>query len=106
VAEQVRAKGARALNSLCPESVGLCAEMDARAPAASRYGDMEYEWEHRVNTTAGNGELACEAARIVSFPLSAEPNRPYFRDDGETPCLYGSMQFTLIDLGSGKGRRC
>jgi hypothetical protein len=67
-----------------------------------RYGDMEYDWEHRVNTTSGTVDWR---ARLLGLFHS-----PYQATD---PALFGEMMaslpikfepFTFVDLGSGKGR--
>src|SRR5262245_34134991 len=67
----------------------------------ARFGDLDYDWEHEVNTTRSN----------VSFrtQLLAElAGRPYFASD---PWLFEQIMralpikfqdFTFIDLGSGK----
>jgi len=67
-----------------------------------RYGDMDYDWENRVNTTTGTVGWR---ARLLGMFLS-----PYMPTD---PVQFHEMmaalpiyfdQYTFIDLGSGKGR--
>src|ERR1700691_3968548 len=67
-----------------------------------RYGDMEYDWEHRVNTTSGT--LGWRERLLGTF------HSPYQTTD---PALFREMmsalpiqfdKFTFIDIGSGKGR--
>jgi SAM-dependent methyltransferase len=67
-----------------------------------RYGDMEYDWEHRVNTTSGT--VGWRARLLGMF------HSPYQATD---PALFREMMaslpiefdpFTFVDLGSGKGR--
>jgi len=67
-----------------------------------RYGDMDYDWEHRVNTTSGTVGWR---ERLLGVFLS-----PYQPTD---PALFAEMmaslpidfcKFTFVDLGSGKGR--
>lgn len=67
-----------------------------------RYGDMEYDWDHRVDTTGGTVGWR---TRLVGLFLS-----PYQATD---PALFHEMMaslqikfedFTFVDLGSGKGR--
>jgi SAM-dependent methyltransferase len=68
----------------------------------SRYGDMEYDWEHRVNTTSGS--VGWRERLLGVFHSPYQPT-----DAG----LFGEMmdnlpidfsRFTFVDLGSGKGR--
>jgi SAM-dependent methyltransferase len=67
-----------------------------------RYGDMEYDWEHRVDTTSGSVGWR---ERLLGIFLSAyQPTDP-----GAFAEMMASMpidfhQFTFVDLGSGKGR--
>jgi len=67
-----------------------------------RYGDIDFDWEHRVDTTA-----ATVSARDRFIGLL---NSPYQATD---PALFKEMMaalpitledFTFIDIGSGKGR--
>jgi hypothetical protein len=67
-----------------------------------RYGDMEYDWEHRVNTTSGT--VGWRARLLGLFHSPYQPTEPaLFREMmASLPIEFG--QFTFIDLGSGKGR--
>jgi SAM-dependent methyltransferase len=67
-----------------------------------RYGDMDYDWEQRVNTTSGT--VGWRARLLGMF------HSPYQATD---PALFREMMaslpiefdpFTFVDLGSGKGR--
>jgi SAM-dependent methyltransferase len=71
-----------------------------------RYGDADYDWDHRVNTTSG--AVGWHDRLLGIF------NSPYQPTD---PALFHEMlealrsqahvdfrEFTFIDLGSGKGR--
>ena len=68
-----------------------------------RYGDVEYDWDHHVDTTSAT---VSHRARLISA-LSGAPYQPTepaeFRE-----MLQGLQidfaQFTFVDLGSGKGR--
>jgi SAM-dependent methyltransferase len=68
-----------------------------------RYGDMEYDWDHAVDTTSAT---ISHRGRLMAA-LSGAPYQP------TEPALFREMldslqieypQFTFIDLGSGKGR--
>jgi SAM-dependent methyltransferase len=72
-----------------------------------RYGDMEYDWEHRVNTTSGT--VGWRARLLGSFHSAYQPTEPtLFREMmASLPVLSQQFefdQFTFVDLGSGKGR--
>lgn len=69
----------------------------------SRWGDAEFDWDHRVDTTAGN---VGNTTRLVAV-LGGSPYQP------SEPALFHEMldglaldwpQFTFLDIGSGKGR--
>ncbi|HET9698758.1 MAG TPA: class I SAM-dependent methyltransferase [Terriglobales bacterium] len=67
------------------------------------FGDVEYDWEHEVNTTSG---AVSQRTRLLAA-IAGAPYQP------SEPNLFGKMlsaltinfeQFTFIDIGSGKGR--
>lgn len=69
----------------------------------TRFGDLDYDWEHSVDTTRSN------VGASTQF-LTGVVARPYFATE---PWLFEQImeglpidfsQFTFIDLGSGKGR--
>ena len=69
----------------------------------ARFGDLDYDWEHSVDTTRSN------VAAGTQF-LTGLMARPYFATE---PWLFQQImqalpidfsQFTFVDLGSGKGR--
>jgi SAM-dependent methyltransferase len=70
--------------------------------ARQRYGDVDYDWEHRVDTTSAN--VSWRARMIGLFNSSYQPiESPLFHE------MLNSLgveynQFTFIDIGSGKGR--
>ncbi|HET8824346.1 MAG TPA: class I SAM-dependent methyltransferase, partial [Terriglobales bacterium] len=67
-----------------------------------RYGDVDYDWEHRVDTTSAN--VSWRARFIGLLNSSYQPiESPLFQE------ILNSLgidyrQFTFIDIGSGKGR--
>ncbi len=100
--EQASEKGARNATSLLLGKLWNFACESTPERRRQRYGDMEYDWEHRVNTTSGTVGWR---ARLLGLFLS-----PYQPTD---PALFQEMmanlpiefdQFTFVDLGSGKGR--
>ena len=68
----------------------------------SRYGDMDYDWEHHVNTTAGTVDWRTRLLGVFHSPY--QPTDPVaFREMMEAlPIAFG--EFTFVDIGSGKGR--
>jgi SAM-dependent methyltransferase len=67
-----------------------------------RFGDIDYDWEHRVDTTSAN--VSWRARFIGLLNSSYQPiEAPLFQEMLEAvPIDFG--QFTFIDIGSGKGR--
>src|SRR6266404_4489914 len=67
-----------------------------------RYGDMEYDWEHRVNTTSG--AVSWRARLLGLFHSPYQPTEPALFQEMMASLPIEFDQFTFIDLGSGKGR--
>lgn len=67
-----------------------------------RYGDAEYDWERRVNTTSGG--LRARSRFLGLLHSEYQPIEPeIFRE------IFGQLdieyeRFTFVDIGSGKGR--
>ena len=68
----------------------------------SRYGDMEYDWEHRVNTTSGSVAWRERLLGVFLSPYQPTDAAPFREMMACLPIDF--RQFTFIDLGSGKGR--
>lgn len=67
-----------------------------------RYGDIDFDWEHRVDTTSATvGFRARLLGTFHSLYQATEPGA--FRDMMEALPI-DFRQFTFVDLGSGKGR--
>ncbi len=68
-----------------------------------RYGDVDYDWECRVETTWANPRLGTRLREIFAgrqyMPTDPELFRPVM-----SALDVSYEQFTFIDLGSGKGR--
>ena len=69
----------------------------------ARFGDLDYDWEHEVDTTRSNVGFRTQL-------LTGMTARPYFASE---PWLFEQIlravptdfsRFTFIDLGAGKGR--
>ncbi len=67
-----------------------------------RYGDVDYDWEHHVNTTSA--AVGWRNRLLGVFHSPYQPTEPaLFREMVESLDIDFS-RFTFIDLGSGKGR--
>jgi SAM-dependent methyltransferase len=67
-----------------------------------RYGDMEYDWEHRVNTTSGT--LGWRERLLGTFHSPYQPTDPALFREMMSALPIQFDKFTFIDIGSGKGR--
>lgn len=67
-----------------------------------RYGDMEYDWENRVNTTGGT--VSWRARLLGVFHSPYQPTEPSLFREMMASLPIAFDQFTFVDLGSGKGR--
>ena len=68
----------------------------------SRYGDMEYDWEHRVNTTSGT--VGWRERLLGMFYSPYQPTEPAIFQDMMSSLPIDFGEFTFVDIGSGKGR--
>jgi SAM-dependent methyltransferase len=68
----------------------------------SRYGDMEYDWEHRVNTTSGS--VGWRERLLGVFHSPYQPTDAGLFAEMMVGLPIDFDRFTFIDLGSGKGR--
>jgi SAM-dependent methyltransferase len=67
-----------------------------------RYGDVDYDWDHHVNTTSA--AVGWRNRLLGVFHSSYQPTEPtLFREMLEALNI-DFIQYTFIDLGSGKGR--
>lgn len=71
-----------------------------------RYGDVDYDWDYRVNTTSAAVNWRDRLLGIFHSPY--QPTEPQlFREMLEALRQYGGANFAdcvFLDLGSGKGR--
>lgn len=67
-----------------------------------RYGDAEFDWQYRVNTTSGGVGWR---ARLMGLLNSAyQPMEPELFSEMLNALGIDYSEFTFIDIGSGKGR--
>jgi Histone methylation protein DOT1 len=68
----------------------------------SRYGDMEYDWDHRVDTTSGT--VGWKDRLLGTFHSAYQPTAPAAFREMMAALPINFPDFCFIDLGSGKGR--
>jgi len=67
-----------------------------------RYGDVEYDWDHGVNTTSATVSWRDRLLGVFHSPY--QPTEPALFREMLDALAMDFTQFTFIDLGSGKGR--
>jgi SAM-dependent methyltransferase len=68
----------------------------------ARFGDMDYDWEQRVNTTAARLTFATRLRGLFSSRYQATEPELFREMMRAVPA--DLREFTFVDLGSGKGR--
>jgi hypothetical protein len=69
----------------------------------ARYGDLDYDLEHAVNTTRSNVAFKTELTAALAGPLYFA-TEPYLFAEIMQALPADPCEFTFVDLGSGKGR--
>ena len=100
--EQAREKGATRATSVLVRKLWSFARDSTPERRRRRYGDMEYDWEHRVNTTSGTVSWRARLLGLLHSPY--QPTEPALFQEMMASLPIEFRQFTFIDLGSGKGR--
>jgi SAM-dependent methyltransferase len=72
------------------------------AQRRQRYGDMEYDWENRVNTSGGT--VGWRERLLGLFHSPYQPTEPVLFREMMASLPIEFEQFTFVDVGSGKGR--
>jgi predicted RNA methylase len=67
-----------------------------------RYGDIDFDWEHRVDTTEAT--VSFRNRLLGVFHSAYQPTAPETFHEMIAQLGIDYSQFTFIDLGSGKGR--
>ena len=67
-----------------------------------RYGDIEFDWEHRVDTTSATVSWRTRLLGVLNSPYQPIPPDQFREMMAALPIDF--TQFTFIDIGSGKGR--
>jgi hypothetical protein len=100
--EQVQQNGAASATSLLLRNLWRFIRDSTPERRRQRYGDMEYDWEHRVNTTSGT--VGWQARLLGLFHSPYQPTDPALFQEMMASLPIAFEQFTFVDLGSGKGR--
>jgi len=100
--EQVNEKGVLRASSLLARELGGFLRDSTPARRRQRYGDLEYDWEHRVNTTSGTVGWGERLLGIFHSAYQPTEPGPFAEMIASLPMDLG--EFTFVDLGSGKGR--
>jgi SAM-dependent methyltransferase len=100
--EQAREKGAASTASLLVRNLWSFVRESTPERRRQRYGDMEYDWENRVNTTSGT--VGWRTRLLGLFLAPYQPTEPTLFQEMMANLPIAFDQFTFVDLGSGKGR--
>ena len=68
-----------------------------------RYGDVDFDWDHRVDTTWSNLRLGTRIREVLAG-RGYQPTDPLTFHEMMSQLAIDFRQFTFVDLGSGKGR--
>ena len=100
--ENARENGAAATTSLLLRNFWSFTRDSTPERRRQRYGDMEYDWESRVNTTSGT--VGWRSRLLGLFHSPYQPTDPALFREMMANLPIDFSQFTFIDIGSGKGR--
>jgi SAM-dependent methyltransferase len=100
--QQSQSKGVLAASSLLWRELWdfVCNSTPERR--RSRFGDAEYDWEHKVNTTSGT--VAWRERLVGVFHSAYQPTDQAAFREMMAALPIDFREFTFIDIGSGKGR--
>ena len=90
-----------ALRNFCGELWGYLRESTPEQ-RRRRYGDIEYDWEHRVDTTSATLDWRARLLGVFHSPYQA--TEPALFQEMMAALRVDFAEFLFIDLGSGKGR--
>ncbi|HEX9110146.1 MAG TPA: class I SAM-dependent methyltransferase [Terriglobales bacterium] len=100
--EQAHQKGVAGASSLLARELWGFLRDSTPARQRQRYGDMEYDWEYRVNTTSGT--VGWRERLLGVFHSAYQPTDPAMFREMMAALPIQFEQFSFVDLGSGKGR--
>ncbi len=100
--EQVSQRGlVSALRTLSSELWGFLRDSTPEQ-RRRRYGDVEYDWDHRVDTTSAT--VGWRDRLLGVFHSAYQPTEPALFHEMLDALNITFEDFTFIDIGSGKGR--
>ncbi len=100
--EQSRQKGFWGATSLLARELREFVRDSTPARRRQRFGDMDYDWDYRVNTTSGT--VSWRERLLGHFHSAYQPTDPTAFRGMMNLLPIAAEDFTFIDLGSGKGR--
>ncbi len=100
--EQERAKGAAGATSLLARNLWAFVRESTPEQRRRRYGDIEYDWENRVNTTRGTVGWRTRLLGLLHSPYQSTDPALFREMMASLPIEFDP--FTFVDFGSGKGR--
>jgi SAM-dependent methyltransferase len=100
--EQAKETGSASATSLLLRNLWSFARDSTPGRRRQRYGDMEYDWENRVNTTSGTVDWRSRLLGLFHSPY--QPTDPALFREMLASLPIDFSQFIFIDIGSGKGR--
>lgn len=100
--EQTRQKGVAGASSLLVRELWGFLRDSTPERRRQRYGDMDYDWEHHVNTTSG--AVRWRERLLGVFHSAYQPTDPAAFREMMAALPIRFEEFTFVDLGSGKGR--
>jgi SAM-dependent methyltransferase len=100
--EQARDRGTVGAASLLLRNLWGFARDSTPERRRQRFGDMDYDWENRVNTTSGTVSWQARLLGLVHSPY--QPTEPTLFHEMMASLPIEFEQFTFVDIGSGKGR--
>ena len=98
----------RARHGFLPTAWSLAANLgkflweSTPAQRRRRYGDAEYDWDHRVDTTSAT--IGWRERLLGHFHSPYQPTEPALFKEMMACLNIDFQEFTFIDIGSGKGR--
>ena len=100
--EQARENGTASAASLLARNLWSFVRESTPERRRRRYGDMEYDWENRVNTSSGT--VGWRARLLGLFHSPYQPTEPALFREMMARLPIEFDRFTFVDIGSGKGR--
>lgn len=100
--EQTKTRGKRGAGSLLLRELWTFVRESTPAQRRQRYGDMDFDWEQRVNTTSG--AVSWRSRLLGVFHSAYQPTEPAMFREMMAALPIRFEEFTFIDIGSGKGR--